>query len=72
MIWSGNEEEEVKSMSSSSSGKFQEMELFRIGTMYRLTNDQIQFTGDLYVRRVEGDDFKDLERVKMTRGYKGY
>ena len=28
--------------------------------MYRLTNEQIQFTGDLYVGRVEGDDFKDL------------
>ncbi|RGB41131.1 hypothetical protein C1646_739277 [Rhizophagus diaphanus] len=51
----------------------QEREFFRIVTIYRIEHDQIQFTGDMYVRIEEGDDvFKkfgmgeDDERLKKT------
>ncbi|CAI2167114.1 16118_t:CDS:2 [Funneliformis geosporum] len=55
------DDEESRSLSSSlSSNKFREMELFRICTMYRLANDRIQFTGDLYFRKDENENIKDL------------
>ncbi|RIA87698.1 hypothetical protein C1645_776621 [Glomus cerebriforme] len=68
------EEDEV------SSNKSLEMEFFRIVTMYRLKNNQIQFTGDLYVRKYEGDniikelgmseDDERLQRMLTIGSYK--
>ncbi|GES97807.1 hypothetical protein RCL_jg3577.t1 [Rhizophagus clarus] len=51
----------------------QDKEFFRIVTIYRIEHDQIQFTGDIYVRVDDGDDiFKKLgigesdERLQRT------
>jgi hypothetical protein len=54
------EEDETKSILSTSSNKLQDMEFFRIVTMYRLASDQIQFTGDLYVRKDKDEDNIDI------------
>ncbi|CAG8692823.1 7215_t:CDS:2 [Funneliformis caledonium] len=67
-----DDDEELNSASSSSSSnKFREMELFRICTMYRLANDRIQFTGDLYFRKDENENIKDLGMSEDDERWQG-